>query len=95
MNLREWRKRFNPSRERQEERAEQFKDAITCVNTSTWHTFKERLRKKARESLFKPGMNNEQAATLLIKQTVYNEVLEVIEQIERATKEKVSNVEKV
>jgi hypothetical protein len=92
MNVARWRHFFRPDEEAREQRAEKLRDAVTCIQTSTWAYFKDRVRKKARaHSYNKPGMTNEQAASSLIAQTVYNEVLEEIEHVERATAQKVTN----
>ena len=91
MNPLVFRKWFRPDEEARERRSEKLKDALTCVQTSTWTYFKDRVRTKARASLYRSGMTNEQAASALITQTVYNEVLEEMEQLERAISKKVTS----
>lgn len=91
MKALDYRKWFRPDEEAREQRAEKLKDAVTCLRTSTWAYFKERVQRRARASLYKPGMTNEQAASALITQTVYNEVLEEMESLERATSKKVTS----
>ena len=85
-------KHFQPAIAAKEAAVLEAKDAVTCIKTATWAEFKDRLRARAKATRWTRGMTNEMAASSLIANTVYNEVLDEIEDIERSAARKVENV---
>lgn len=85
--LSNFRRFFQPSEVAEEKRAESLRDARQCVSTETWRSLKDSMRHNARSTRWKSGMSSESAASNLIAQTIYLEVADEMDKIERMVRE--------